>query len=274
VAKHGETPAPHEPLDHAVVQDHRALPRRIAQVLVPTYLLVLLSFVIPEIPLDGRLAAFVVRVSDSGTWPQMPMLCIAALMLLTSRPGISLRRRAIESMVIIAVMVGVLGCNALLNEHVIKPSFEVPRPNVVALVEHDALGPAIADTDDFYALGDKQARREYLAPRLAGLEHPPLAPEVRAHWAYETGYSFPSGHATASMTFATLMLSLGLCWLHGWRRWVMTMVPVWAICVVYSRPLLQVHTAHDVCVGALIGIAWGLGGFVLTRWTVERFADE
>lgn len=250
------------------------LPRRIAKVLVPIYLLVLLSFVLPQIPLEGRFAAFVVRVTDSTSWQQLPLLCMAALILLTSRPGPNMRRRMIEAVVISAVMAGALAGNALVNEHAVKPTFEVPRPNLVALADQGALGPAVTDADDFYQLGDKQARRDYLAPRLAELEQPALGPEVRNHWIHETGYSFPSGHATASMTFATLMLALGLCWLHGWRQQIMVMLPFWALFVVYSRPLLQVHSGYDVCVGTLIGMGWGLGGFVVIRWTVERFADD
>lgn len=247
------------------------LPRRIAFVLIPTYLLVLLSFVLPQIPLDGGFAAFVVRVADSATWDQLPLLCMASLILLTSRPGPPMRQRMIETGVIIVVMGGALGGNALLNEHLIKPSFHVPRPNIVALAEQDNLGPAVADGDGFYALGDKQARRDYLAPLLAELEQPGLGVKVREHWTHETGYSFPSGHASASMTFATLMLALGLSWLYGWRQWITTVMPLWALCVVYSRPLLQVHTGYDVSMGALVGIGWGLSAFVLMRWLLERF---
>ncbi|KIG13677.1 Phosphatidylglycerophosphatase B [Enhygromyxa salina] len=246
------------------------LPRRLAWVLVPTYLLVLLSFALPTIPLDGSFAALVLRVADSATWEQLPLLCMATLILLTSRPGPNMRKRVIETGFILAAMVAALAGNALLNESVVKPAFHVPRPNIVALTQHHALEPAVAEPHDFYALGDKQARRDYLAPRLAALEQPALGPKVRAHWIHETGYSFPSGHATASMTFATLTLALGMAWLHGWRQWITAAMPVWALGVVYSRPLLQVHTPTDVSVGALLGIGWGLGTFVLVRWLVEH----
>jgi phosphatidylglycerophosphatase B len=251
-----------------------SLPRRIAFVLIPTYLLVLLSFLLPQIPLDGRFAGSVVRAADSATWEQLPLLSMATLILLTSRPGPNMRQRIIETLVILAVMMGALAGNALLNEAIVKPAFHVPRPNIVALAEQQALGPAVIDPDDFYQLGDKQARRDYLAVQLAELEQPALGPKVREHWAYETGYSFPSGHATASMTFATLVLALGLSWLHGWRQWMTMAMPLWALCVVYSRPLLQVHTAYDVSVGALLGIGWGLGSFVLIRGLVARFGED
>lgn len=256
------------------LRDQPTLARRIAAVLIPTYALVLLSFALPEIPLDGSLAEVIVRVADSATWGQLPFLCIAALMLLNSRPGPSMRRRAIEAVTIIVVMLGVIGGNALLNEFVIKPTFHVPRPNIVALAEDGALGPAVPDGPAFYELGDKQDRRDYLSPRLAELEQPALAPAVREHWLDETGYSFPSGHSTASMTFASLMVALGMCWLGGWRQGVTSALPIWALCVVYSRPLLQVHTATDVSVGALVGICLGLLSFLLIRWIVEKLAPQ
>ena len=251
-----------------------SLSRRIAAVLIPTFALVLVSFVLPPIPLDGALAKFAVRVSDTGNWGQMPFLCIAALILLTSRPGPGMKRRAIEVVTIIVVMAAAIAGNAVLNERVIKPAFHVPRPNIVALAEQGALGPELPDGAAFYELGDKQDRRDALAPRLAELDEPALAPSVREHWVHETGYSFPSGHSTASMTFASLMLALGLAWLTGWRQHVMRALPVWAVLVVWSRPLLRVHTPVDVTVGTLAGFAWGLLAFVVARAIITKLAPD
>ena len=248
--------------------------RRIAAVLIPTFLLVLVSFALPQIPLDGALAQLAVRVSDTATWGQLPFLCIATVILLTSRPGPGMRRRAIEAVTIAAVMLAMIAGNGELNEEVIKPSFHVPRPNIVALAEAGALGPEVPDGAAFYELGDKQERRDYLALRLAELDEPALAPEVRAHWTHEAGFSFPSGHSGASMTFATMMLALGLAWLKGWRQHVTTALPIWAVLVVWSRPLLRVHSPVDVSVGTLAGFAWGLLAFVLVRWIVTELAPE
>ena len=112
-----------------------------------------------------------------------------------------------------------------------------------------------------------------LAPLLEGVEEPPLSPRVRAHWAHETGYTFPSGHSTGSMSLAAMIVGLALAWLHGWRRSVLCAVmPIWALSVVYSRPLLRVHRPIDVGVGTLQGIAVGLLAFVAIKWLVTRIS--
>jgi phosphatidylglycerophosphatase B len=232
---------------------------------------VLLSFVLPDIALDSPLADLAVRVSDSASWGQLPFLCTAVLVLVVSRPGPSKRRRVVEGVLLSVAMLVAIPGNALLNEKVTKPAFEVPRPNIVALTEAHALGPSIRDPADFYAIGDKPARREFLSKRLSKLTEPALSQRVRDHWLYETGYSFPSGHATAAMTFASLFVAIGFLWLSGWRqRLTNTLLPIWAVCVVYSRPLLEVHTAIDVSGGTLAGFALGLGAFVFVRWTTNR----
>jgi phosphatidylglycerophosphatase B len=91
------------------------------------------------------------------------------------------------------------------------------------------------------------------------METPELSDRVRAHWIHETGYSFPSGHTTAAMTLTVLLAALGQTWLDGWRRILtLAVVPVWAVLVAYSRPLLDVHTAADVIAATAAGFGWGL----------------
>jgi phosphatidylglycerophosphatase B len=237
---------------------------------------VLLSFVLPNIPLDGEVANLAVRVADSGDWTQLSIVSCITIVLLISRPGLPARRRAVEGVALSLAMIIALAGNALLNESVIKPAFAVPRPNIVALTEARALGASIHDPAEFYAKGDKSARSELMKSRLAQLEEPALSPLVRQHWIDETGYSFPSGHATAAMTFASLLVALGFSWVRGgWRQlYTNTVVPIWAVCVVYSRPLLEVHSGVDVTVGALAGYAWGLAAFVFVRWATDRFGGE
>src|SRR5688572_20204031 len=94
---------------------------------------VLLSFVLPNIPLDGEVANLAVRVADSGDWEQLPFLAIASIVLVISRPSLRARRRAIEATALSLAMLVALAGNALLNERVVKPAFATPRPNIVAL---------------------------------------------------------------------------------------------------------------------------------------------
>lgn len=237
---------------------------------------VLLSFVLPSIALDGGAAELSLRFSDSADWGQLPLWSIGFLALLISRPGLRPRRRVVEGAALSVAMVVALAGNALLNENVIKPTFAVPRPNIIALTEARALGAGIHDPEDFYARGDKEVRSELLRARLAKLEEPALSPEVRQHWIEETGYSFPSGHSTAAMTFASMLIALGFAWgLVGWRKLLTnTVVPVWAVGVVYSRVLLGVHSAVDVTAGTIAGFAWGLGAFLFVRAVADQFGGE
>jgi phosphatidylglycerophosphatase B len=235
--------------------------------------LTLLSPLLPDIDLDSALADLVVRVTDTGTWPQMLFVSIAILIMVISRAGLGSRRRTLETATISVIMLVFLAGNSQINEHIIKPVFAVPRPNIVALTEDGALGPEFPDAETFYAIGGKRDRREVLGEYLPALTDPALSDFVRAHWIHETGYSFPSGHATATVTLATLTVALALFWLSGWRRAVaVALLPIWAIAVVYSRTLLDVHTAGDVIAGTLIGFLWGLLGFAAVRWVVDRYS--
>ncbi len=193
--------------------------------------------------------------------------------MLVSRDGIDSRRRTVEAMAVGFVLLIAVAGNAGLNEHVVKPLFGIPRPNIEALAEAGALGSDLPDAEAFYASGNKEARRAVLEERLGALQMPQLSDRVRAHWIHETGYSFPSGHSTAAMTVATLLVAFGVAWLRGWRRLVaVVFVPTWAVAVAYSPLLLEVHTAADAIAGTLAGFGWGLVSFGAIRWAVARFA--
>ena len=251
------------------------LSRQLAAGLVPTFLLALLSYALPEIALDTSFADAVVVLTDTTYWGQLPIISGVVMLLIVSRAGLSARRRMVEAGSMIGAMLVVLLAWALVNEHLIKPAIASPRPNIVALAEAGELG--VGSPDAFYALGDKDERRDHLRELYEGPEPPDevaLSPRVREHWIHETGYSFPSGHSTAAMTFATMMFAVGLAWLSGWRRMLTNLLPVWALGVVYSRPLLRVHRASDVSVGALAGITLGLLAFAAISWLVKRVPDE
>jgi phosphatidylglycerophosphatase B len=249
--------------------------RRLLAVLLPTFVLVLPTFLLPSVPLDGELATLAVHVSDSGYWTGLPFICALVIALIVSRPGLTTRRRATEAGFMVIAMLVALAGNALLNENVIKPRFAVPRPDIVALTEAGSLEPEVDQPDEFYALGDKDARRVFLRSKLETLDEPKLAPLVREHWITETGYSFPSGHSTAAMTFASMIVALSLMWLSGWRLSVLSVAaPLWALAVVYARPLLTVHSPVDVTVGTVIGFCWGIAASAFVRWAADRFGAD
>ncbi|MEA2002663.1 MAG: phosphatase PAP2 family protein [Actinomycetota bacterium] len=246
---------------------------RLAMVLIPVFAATLLSLALPGIALNTGFADVVVLITDTAAWPQLTIFSVAALIMLISRHGISNRRRRVEAGAVVLVMLVVLAGNGMLNEYVVKPFFGIPRPNIVTLTAAGDLGTDIPDADAFYASGDKEARRDLMREHLPTLETPQLSDRVRAHWIHETGYSFPSGHATAAMALASMLAAFGLAWLNGWRRLATTVViPAWAVAVAYSRVLLEVHTASDIIAGTLAGFWWGLVAFGAIRWTIRRFA--
>lgn len=201
--------------------------------------------------LDGALAKGAWVMAESGSRTGLPVLLVAALVLLGTRPS---GRPMLEVPIVTFVLAIVLGGGAALNEFVIKPAFAIPRPNIVHLSEAGALD---ATPEFFYAIGDRSERSKALAPALDHPEAPALAPEVRAHWLLETGWSFPSGHAMASTGVAVSLAILALSWVTGWRRRVLFIFVVWAIGVCWSRVLLGVHTPFDLVAGIAAGATLG-----------------
>ena len=65
----------------------------------------------------------------------------------------------------------------------------------------------------------------------------------------EPGYSFPSGHATATWCFA-----FGL-WFHYPKWYVIAPSALYALSVSLARPYLSVHYPSDIFAGALVGVA-------------------
>lgn len=218
----------------------------------------------PRIDLDGPLALGAWAVSLTGSRYGLPPLIALSTLLLVSRPGLGWRDRVREASAVVAALAAVVGGVAYLNEHAIKPAFAVPRPNVIELADGGTLGTT---PEGFYELPDKRARSRRLDEVLP---EEGLDPRVRAHWVAETGYSFPSGHAFASMGTMAAFLALFMGWCGGWRlRCALLSVP-WAAAVCWTRVLLRVHSPADVCAGALEGMAVGFAAAMAARWLARR----
>lgn len=251
-----------------------AVLKRLALFVVPAALLLPVSFLLPKLPLDGSLARFVYWLSESGGQPGIPVVASILLLILLTRRGFSAAPRFREAIVFLGSLGLAVGLAAALNEHVVKPRFGIPRPNIKTLAERGILGKT---PDEFYALGDKDVRRRYLAERVKTSEFAAvyrLHPDVLAHWVHETGFSFPSGHSLASMTFATYFLALALWRVQGPRGWFFFALPAWALLVCYSRVLLTVHSPTDVSVGGVEGVLIGIAGFLLAHWLSGKVASD
>ena len=226
------------------------------------WLAVLPTFALGVVPLEGPLPVSAYWISEVGGPKGLPVVALVLLALFLSRPGPAARHRVTEAVLVIGALAVFLGGGAWLNEHVIKPAFAVPRPNIVALGAAGTLG---LSPEAFYDLGDKAARSAWLAERLPHAGG--LAPEVRSHWVAETGFSFPSGHAFAALFFATFFAGLAGGVARGFRRWAALAVVPLAVTICWARPLLRVHSAVDVTAGAVWGTALAcLALLVLDRW--------
>ncbi len=127
------------------------------------------------------------------------------------------------------------------------------------------------DVDSFYAMS-QSSRSDHLdsIKNESGFGGLAMRSEVRDHWVKETAFSRPSGHALASLTFATFFLSMALSSLSGWRRWPFYLLVPWAVCVSLSRAILGVHWPADILLGGFAGILVGAGGFGLAQLLLHK----
>lgn len=80
--------------------------------------------------LDSSFALWAYRITETGGPAGAFVLGLFMLLLLITRAGISMKRRLIETGTIFCFVI-ILAGGAALNEYVIKPTFEIPRPNMV-----------------------------------------------------------------------------------------------------------------------------------------------
>lgn len=222
----------------------------------------------PWFDLTGTPALIAWLFAESGQTFGIVTIAAGLLVVLATQPGPSRRSGLATVTVMIAVSVLALYGGKLLNDHVVKPAIGVARPDIVQMAEVDVLG---MDVDSFYEL-TVEGRSEYLdtIKTETGFGDLVMRPEVRDHWVKETAFSRPSGHALASMTFATFYLSMALSFTSGWRRWPFYLLVPWAVCVSLSRPFLRVHWPADILIGGFAGIVIGVGSYLLTRFLLQR----
>jgi len=212
-------------------------------------------------------------LSQSGGKLGVPIVAVMMLMLLVTREGITSQRRWKESSVVVLIAVFCAGGGAALNENIVKAQLKIPRPNIIWLAGDNGSGPLGMTPDDFYASGDKEARRKPLAKVLRSVPVPvALSSSIEAHWIEETGYSLPSGHSFSAMFFATFFLTMAATYLTTKRLWMFYALLPWALAVCYSRPILRVHTPTDITLGGLQGLALGLVAWAIARTLIRRFA--
>lgn len=120
------------------------------------------------------------------------------------------------------------------------------------------------DDGEFYQLKRKQRGQrvdELLARDTA------IPGWLKQHWAFETGYAFPSGHTLFAASWALLIF--GLLWP---RRHYKTIVVagLWAASVMASRLLLGMHWPKDLAMAILL--SWLL--VTVGIWVAQRLCGS
>lgn len=218
-----------------------------------------------RVPLDGALAVVVCGLTETGSSRWVPFLLVLALAVCMTDPCVARAQRRHDGIRMLVLMAVGLPTFAVLNEQVVKPAFDIPRPSHLRMVE----AGIIPDLGAFDRL-DTTARQDFLRSRLAGEAGAQAAgqlaihPRVLAHWIRETGHTFPSGHTFNAFVVAVLFLGVALANPTPRRRWLAGSTFVWAVAVSQSRVFLHVHRPVDVLVAALVGTA--CGALVLAVW--------
>lgn len=138
----------------------------------------------------------------------------------------------------------------------IKEQVQEPRPYVVWLEKSHGISEA-----QFYQL-NRQGRSQMVSTLLANDSQ--LPGWLKQHWAFETGFAFPSGHTLFAASWSLLVI--GLLWP---RRRIATVLVLftWATMVMGSRLLLGMHWPRDLVAATLI--SWVL--VTCATWLAQRF---
>lgn len=92
-------------------------------------------------------------------------------------------------------------------------------------------------------------------------------PDLWTHLVTEASYSFPSGHAMASMALAAgLVMAL---WQSRYRNLALVFGGLYATAVSFTRLYLGVHFPTDIIAGWCISIAWALAVKALFTYRIR-----
>lgn len=78
-------------------------------------------------------------------------------------------------------------------------------------------------------------------------------------WEYpgHTDFSFPSGHAMASMGLVAVLVIL--TWQTRWSKWVLLLGGAFVVAIGWTRLYIGVHYPSDILAGWMLAITWAVG---------------
>lgn len=165
-----------------------------------------------------------------------------------------LRFRPKPALFLIIIMIAAIMAGQY-TKSFIKEWVQEPRPYVLWLEKDHGVNETA-----FYQL-KRKARGQMVTDLLQ--DDKQLPGWLKRHWAFETGFAFPSGHTLFAASWA--LLAVGLLWP---RRRIVTIVflLLWATGVMASRMLLGMHWPRDLVVATLI--SWLL--VTLAVWLAQK----
>lgn len=165
-----------------------------------------------------------------------------------------LRFRPKPAVFLLAIMIAAILVGQY-TKSFIKQQVQEPRPYVLWLEKTHGV-----NEQEFYALKHKERGNKVTGLLENDTELPPW---LKKHWAFETGFAFPSGHTMFAASWA--LLGVGLLWPRRHVKTVLLLM-VWASGVMGSRLLLGMHWPRDLVVATLI--SWLL--VTLACWLAQR----
>ncbi|WP_414644086.1 phosphatase PAP2 family protein [Allocoleopsis sp.] len=84
-----------------------------------------------------------------------------------------------------------------------------------------------------------------------------VRPSLWESLSHKSSYSFPSGHAMASMTFVAALVIL--TWGTRWCGLILSLGSAFIIAIAWTRLYLGVHFPSDILAGWMTALAWAIG---------------
>jgi membrane-associated phospholipid phosphatase len=148
-----------------------------------------------------------------------------------------------------------------------KDVFQNPRPSQLYFVEKGFIGNQGKEFFSMPLEEKSKYMRKIVEENENGFED--IYPPILNSWVYESGYSFPSGHAETGFFLGTI-LAFVIFKTHSKKYYIL--IPLaWAILVALSRVVIGVHYPVDVTTGAFIGLSVAL--FIISMKRINRIFD-